>query len=258
MADENTEITKTRPASIERLQNPEGDVVVLARNPDEMAKAQQGLIDWAERKVKFEAQELAEAEENLAVAKKMKHRTAGWTNNVRVGKNRVKYYEKIVEALQEGYCIVPDFPIQVIATRTNKKAPKKTKRGWGYGSVEHIKHEQLPKGVGDYVDPTPEWYPNSRTRQLPDGRSTEDNFVVTTGRHNPVDFPFKMVKPQIMSDFSRAMALKLFDEIGVLPEVHRKTPDPMVIGRIKSRGKGSAEMSLSFIITWWVDTRTLG
>ena len=88
------------------------DLVVLARDPSEMAEAQQGLIAWMDRKVDVLKGELAEAEENLATAKRMKTRTQGWASVVRRAKNRVTYYEKARTALQEGYCIIPDFPVQ--------------------------------------------------------------------------------------------------------------------------------------------------
>lgn len=235
------------------LEKSSGDIVVIARNPEEMVHAQQNLIDWADSKVAFERQELAEAEQNLATAKSLKHRTAGWSRQVNLARGRVVYYEKIHSALKEGFCIVPNFPIQVIATRTNKKPRIVRKRMW---NPPDITQEQLPQGKGTYVDPTPEFYRGTQTRTLSDGRTTQENFSETTGTHRPVDFPFKMVKPQVLQDLKRATMLKLFDDIGVLPQARTRQPDPMLIGRIRRR-EGSRDTTISFLITWWIDSRDL-
>lgn len=68
------------------------DIVVLARDPEEMAEAQKGLIGWMDRKVASLKVELAEAKENLATAQRMKHRTDGWKRVVRQVQKRVTYY----------------------------------------------------------------------------------------------------------------------------------------------------------------------
>ena len=47
----------------------------------------------------------------------------------------------------------------------------------------------------------------------------------------------------------------IFDEIGVLPVQSRG--DPMLIGRICRRESGYHTPSLSFLISWWIDTRAL-
>lgn len=67
----------------------------------------------------------------------------------------------------------------------------------------------------------------------------------------PVDFPFKAIKPQILDDVGKAMALKIFDEIGILPQ-RRVKADPMVIGQIVIKKGTYDERRLSFLITWWL------
>jgi hypothetical protein len=78
------------------------DVVVLARNPGEMVQAQSELLAWAERKIQAEAARAEEAQTNLATAKKMKIRTAGWQRQADLGKRRVTFYVKVRDAVQAG------------------------------------------------------------------------------------------------------------------------------------------------------------
>lgn len=252
------ELTKTSSTELISLDNPSGDVVVLARNPEEMVTAQSGLIQWAQQKLAFERRELKEAEENLEYAKSLKHRTTGWTRQVGLAKKRAIYYEKVLAALTEGYCIVPNFPVQVIATRTNKKAVTK-KKIWNRWRPDNVRHEQLPPGVGKYVGPEPEFYRGAAERTLSDGRKRTDHYIQLTGEHEQVDFPFKLVKPQVMADLKRTAMLKIFDDIGVLPQVESRArrPDPMLIGRIRRREAGGSDVNMSFLISWWIDSRDL-
>jgi hypothetical protein len=223
------------------------DIVVLARDPAEMENAQQRLIQWMGRKVNSLRVELAEAEENLATAKRMKTRTNGWLRVVRLARTRVLYYEKALAALEEGYCIIPDFPVQLIAVRTTKrKPPAKWVKGWA-GRVPDVIPEQLPEGEGEYVSPEPEV----------DEVEGQDGKMSSIARaHREVDFPFKVVKPQILAGLEQAMKRRLFDEIGVLPGTQRGA-DPVLVGRIRRREGSYNSPAMTFLIAWWIDTRTL-
>lgn len=222
------------------------DLVVLARDPEEMARAQQGLIVWMDRKLEGLRAELAEAEENLATAKRLKHRLVGWQRQVQAVRKRVVYYEKAKSALEAGYCIVPDFPVQLIAVRTTKEDPSPKWHQGGGHRVPDEKCETLPEGKGDYVDPVP----YTDTQKRADGNTWSQAIFL-----REVDFPFKVVKPQILKGLEEALKRKLFDEIGILP-AHRANRDPILVGRIKRR-EGYNENTMTFLIAWWIDTRSL-
>lgn len=253
MADEpTTEIVKAEPTELAPVVGTGADVVVLARDPQEMAHAQQGLIDWFQQKILAEKAQLAECEENLAVAVRLKTRTNGWKNQVVRAKRKVLYYEKGLQALQEGYYIVPEFPLQIIAVRTDKKNPPgKVYTGWQ--GVPDVEPAQLPEGEGRYVDSAP--LVRMWTTKQGDDPKTQKTHRRATDFVEDFDFPFKLVKPQVLKDLDRAMRMRLFDEIGVLPARARNT-DPMVVGRIRCK-HGPYERTLSFLITWWIDTRDL-
>jgi hypothetical protein len=229
------------------------NVVVLARDPQEMVDAQQGLITWMDRKIAGLRQELAEAEENLATAKRMKHRTDGWQRQVRLAQGRITFYEKAKSALEEGYCIIPDFPVQLIAVKTSKRRPPlKWHSGRGH-NVPNIESQPLPEGEGEYVSPDP------LVREVPlpirEGEH-HHRYESQASEFGKVDFPLKVVKPQILKGMEVALKRKLFDEIGILPQTGRGR-DPVLVGRIKRREGSYNEPTLNFLIAWWIDTRDL-
>jgi hypothetical protein len=250
------ELAKSEPAPLAQSEPTlavSDDIVVLARDPNEMAEAQKGLILWMDRKLASLNAELAEAEENLATAKRMKVRTQGWQRIVKLAKNRITYYGKARSALEEGYCIIPDFPVQLVAVKTTKKWPPKKWRGGGGHMVPDVVSEPLPDGEGRYVSPDP----TVTTRDLP--RKPDETWTRVESRavdFRDVDFPFKVVKPQILKGLETAMKRKLFDEIGVLPAA-RKGGDPVLVGRIKRKEGTYHEPSLTFLIAWWIDTSDL-
>jgi hypothetical protein len=238
---------------------PPVDMVVLAKDPHEMELAQAKLIGWARGRTDVLRHELAEAEENLAIAKKGKYRMGPWQRQVRVAKKRLTYYEKVHAALEAGYCIVPDFPISTIAVRTDqKKVSDKVHKGY---SVPDIKSKELPTGEGEYTDPQPvvnQWT-EKRTRKNTSGEKYEyDQPMIRAWEFDDVDFPFHIVKPRVLEQTTRAMTLKVFDEIGVLPAMtSKRNRDPMVIGRIVRKEGSYQEHSICFLISWWIDTRQL-
>jgi hypothetical protein len=239
------------------------DVVVLARSPEEMAVAQQGLVAWAEQRIARLEAALAECRTNLEIAVKRKWKQTGWIRQVKHAEARVTFYKKVKEALEAGYCIMPDLPVQILAVRTDRKAPseKYVKSRWSHpeNDLPNAEAKALPSGEGRYVDQRPffmRWYEENPDKY---GRVQRTNFARATSYDEVFDFPMKLVKPQILDDTGRALALKLFDEIGILPTAGRRgasamaTSDPVVVGRIV-REENKRRHVLTFLISWWIDT----
>lgn len=234
----------------EKIESPLADMVVIAKNSQEMAKAQVELFEWFSKKVDKEKDELKVAEQNLSHAVEAKIRASGWKRQVNIAKARVTYYEKAREAIEAGYCIVPDFPIDVFAVRTTKAKPRRSvlRSNWKTRNGSTAEPMSLESGDGRYV---------SESLKLVD--TVEDNdgksvFLSRVEGFEEVDFPLKAVKPMILAELSRAMKLKIFDEIGVLP-ARRVNSDPMIIGKV-ILGHGGGQV-VNFLITWWVDTSAL-
>jgi hypothetical protein len=256
--DPKTQIVK---AEISVFPPPPMDLVVIARNPIEMENAQARLIGWAQGRLVVIAEEVLEAKENLTIATKAKYKTRPWKNALAKAEQRLLFYKKMKLALEAGYCIIPDFPITTIAVRTTKKKPSNETKNGGINSLDLVKAQELEAGEGQYVAPFPDGMEWKQDVKLKDGKGelySSTQWFARAHAHDAVDFPFHMVKPTILKDTKAAMDLLLFDEIGVLPQVNqsKRTRDPIVVGRIVRR-QGSSESAINFLITWWVDTRSL-
>jgi hypothetical protein len=221
------------------------DLVVVARNSSEMALAQQKLLTWADARIEAERDLLTEAETKLAKAREMKQRTTTYANRVMLARGSVSYYEKIKLALEAGYCIVPNFPIELIAIRTTKASP--TLRD----HTNEQKAMMLAPGEGRYVDPIPKMSTRVETEE-----GEKPKRVRHADHFREVTFPASLARIEILEDLDRAQKLKLFDAIGILPSTRRK-PDPMLIGQIYHRRGQFSVKTVSFLITWWIDTSTL-
>lgn len=239
------------------------DIEVIAETPLEMRESNQQLIAWCEQKIKALRVDHIEldAAYKSALAKKWKSSTL--KRHAELAKKRIEFYRKIKTALEHGFFIVPTFPVRVFAVRTTKDKPlalvSVTNNHWDSATHEQ-KPNPLPEGEGEYKNPFPVVWHRNLTSQLP-----EDERIKGKEKHEyfgkdyqEMDFPINMARPRIMEATSRAMALKLFDDFGVLPSPYRKA-DPMIIARIKDpRPKGWGEgKTVSFIIAWSLDTRTI-
>ena len=226
------------------------DMVVVARNPAEMQVAQRQLVDWAAKKIEEKKAQWMELQENYEIAVKNKWRSSTLQRNAANAKKEMEYYEKVHAALDAGYCIIPNMDIDVFAIRTTRKKPKA-----GYGSQWANREQKSSRpaiGDGRYVDAAPVELVETKKVQNREGQMvTQHNAWADSFQE--VDFPFKMAKPQILDSTAKAMAMRVFDDIGVLPKRTRRG-DPMVVGRIVHR-KGYTDHTMSFLITWFVDTK---
>ena len=255
--------------SIEKIGGVESHTV-MARNPEEMAQAQAALVRTVEGRIQACGEELRNAEENLEHARKLKIKTAGWQREVRRYKSYRTYYEKVLAALQAGYFIVPEMPISIISVRTNRTRPSDMKvRSCGM-LVKDEPPACLPAGEGEYVAPEVEVDHTVRRVVNKDGKEAYVKEVQGWALKVP-DFPLKAVRPQILSELSRAQQLKIFDLIGILP-ADRKTSkrDPMIVGVITTQRERSdggyrpqledlktGHKRLFFLLKWWLDLESI-
>lgn len=230
---------------------PPADVVVTATTPAAMQMAQGQLIAWCDGQLVEARADLADAEENLALAKERKWRTEGWQRQVKRHTDRLDRFTKIRGALAAGYYIVPPFPnVQLVAVRTDSENPKF--QWWKWRVPDHT-GDILPEGEGRYVAATtPGGWTTETERTDSDGHKYK---AVRAWTFLDPDLPFKLAKPEIISETARAMDLKVFDQIGLLPGPATKA-DPMVVGMIRDRSK-KGKPPVTFFIAWWLDTRTL-
>lgn len=240
------------------------DFTVIANSPKEMETAQRSLILWAARKIQAIKNDIAEAVEQHRIAKERRWDAKAWQREVAKHEKRAEFYRKVKTALEAGYYIVPPFPIDVFAIRTDRIRPRRQ------DSTYSDNHDQgaaiLPAGEGRYVDPKPvrDSYVDHEMRVVNHQTGEKKQVPVTyyyASEFDEVEFPFRLARAEIKDSTLKAMSLKVFDQLGVLPRVRK--PDPIVCGRIlfpKQQPYGRRpenQEGLTFFVTWWLDTKTI-
>ncbi len=239
----------------------------VALTPTDVPAAQAGIADWCREKIITLGQELREQRQNLAEAKRMLWRHHGWTTAITKTKARMIYYAKIRAAVRAGYLIVPNFECEVMAVRVKRDKPREkdehqTVSSYGRNepsaSLTRATPELLPPGLGRYVDDELFYKTNSYADTDREGKPIRRLRYTTTGYDVP-DFPVLAVKPEVMDATGRAMALRIFDRIGV---VTGRKQDPLVIGELIDPGANLAawpnqQKRVSFFIAWWLNTEDL-
>lgn len=237
-----------------------GELTISPQNPSDMVQHQHSLISWAENRILRLIKDYEELNAAYEHAKKSKWKTDTLKRHRDLCMDRIEYYKKMLEAFKEGYVLVPNFPLSLFAVRTEKEYPKQITSF--YRSEQKLNNEDaqaLKIGEGDYVNPVknvfqqkvpdPDYPGNTKTKYSSGGYGSE---------FKDIEFPMNMAKPHIMEATSHAMALKIFDRIGVLPDPHPKK-DPLICGQmIDPRPTGyQPKRFVTFIIGWHLDTRVL-
>lgn len=238
-----------------------GDLVLSATTPVEMQECQLGLIEWCRRKilaVRADAEDLMAA---FREAKQRKWKTSTLQRHAGLAAKRVQFYEKIMAALENGFILVPNFPVQMFAIRTDRDEPKRDyytyQSSYKPNPNKEQKGEALPAGEGEYQNPFPVVV--QKIHQQSDGKGgTKTLWETWAEAWADLDFPINMAKAHIMQATDNAMALKIFDELGVLPSPYKKK-DPLIVGRIRDprASKHDRDGVVTFIVAWHLDTRTL-
>lgn len=256
-------------ATSQMVEDEEEDIFVAARTLEEMNVAQKKLIAWAERKYQKMLEEKKSVEANLEIAKKRKWATAPFTKLVSEAQKKAEFYEKVKAALEAGYTIIPDMPMDVFAVRTSKKKVKENRASTSiqYGGQAWVKDQETnnpPLEDGKFVRPKAIEGVSQWDGKNKDGSVNKMETRWAKGFMEDIDFPFKFARPTVLNDTAKALSEKIFDQIGVAPSTnggtttrHRRAKgDPMVIGRIFYR-KGWQEKGISFLVSWFIDSKDL-
>ncbi len=80
--------------------------------------------------------------------------------------------------------------------------------------------------------------------------------VATIDEWKELEFPLQMAKLNIMEATNRAMALKCFDDFGIMPG--KKKEDPIIVARLRDpRSTKYWEKWITFMVAWHLNTRDL-
>lgn len=241
----------------------------VAVNATEMASAKAGIKMWLEQKVLSMDAEVKQAQEAYESAIKHKWKSSSFKNQIAKFESRKRYYEKLLAAVHAGFTIVPNMPVDVFAIRVNRDDPKWQ---WNEGtstysyssaspSVPDEEEQRIPVGEGHYESPRQKFteYKEKRKKLDKDGKEIEVYHVeqVCEG-FDQIEFPLAIAHPMVMDATAQAMAMKIFDRIGVVPQTRQRgyRGDPIVLGQI-TRKEGGQTKTASFLIAWYLDPRTL-
>ncbi len=220
---------------------------LIALTPQGMMKAQEDCMTWVIQKLEKAKHELMLADQNFNALQRAKLRTQTATTMIRKARARLTFYEKIKAALEAGYYIIPPFDVQVFAIRTDRGNPLKDTGTHSWTNDANAR--SLPVGEGNYVDPRPtREYVDDTTETNRDG-TTREVKVFENINWAEVDLPIRAVKPQIIEATGKALALKIFDALGIAPAF--RSADPIIVGHIKRPYSNDAP--LTFFVAWWLD-----
>ena len=229
-----------------------GNIAVTATIPEEMQCAQDALIVWCRKKVALMKEERDDALACYSEAVKHKWKASPYKRHADGFEKRVVFYDKMLAALQAGYMIVPNMPVALFAVRTGRKKPPKS---WMYfkwqSDVPDVPGQPMVAGECTWVSPDPivesERFKDEKGADVEKWRAREIS--------PEIDFPLAMAKPCIMEATGRAMAIKVFDQMGMVPA---NTGDPMILAQmIDPRSTRWNRRVVSFLIAWHLNTRDL-
>jgi hypothetical protein len=237
---------------IETLDKPDDDINVLALTPAEMVPAQSALVAWCGRKIQALSDEADELELHHKLAMENGWKTSVVTASLNRTARRITYYTKMKAALEAGYLLVPNMPVDGLAVRVHSNAPRRQESTSTWHRFQSHP-ELLPAGVGRYVDEQPleRTYYKQETRA--DGKPVSVAHYVSAEHDDEVDFPIALTKPQVLDAVARAMALKVFDQIGRVQNSGGR--DPIYVGQLLDPRHN--RRLATFFLAWWVDTSTL-
>jgi hypothetical protein len=213
--------------------------------------------------------EVALTQESLDYAIKHKWRTVTFKGQLQRLKQKSLYYQKLLAAVHAGFTIVPNMPVDVFAIRVKRDDPK-----WQYGegtsgysyssaspSVPEETEQCLPVGEGRYESPLVK-FTEDRSKEKQIGKDGKEIEVYKVEQYcegfGQIEFPLSVAHPMVMDATAAAMACKIFDRIGVVPQTQRRgyRGDPIVLGQITIK-EGWQTKVASFLIAWYLDPRTL-
>ncbi len=236
------------------------NIAVSTSDPAQVPHMQATLLAWCREKLARTKVETQELEESIRIAVENGFRRTAFENALHRSAKLEQYYEKIIQAMEAGYCIFPTTDVEVFAVRTARKKPSRDQRdanSWDRDpAARGVAPGILPAGAGRNVDDEPVVFQSWRWKTVtkPD-KTTEEvhqKYFYSQKLNDEIALPLVIAKPEVLEATGRAMAIKIFDEIGILP-VQQDT-DPVIVGRIIHPVN---KKRVSFLVSWFVDSRDL-
>jgi hypothetical protein len=239
-------------------------VHLVARDPQQMAAAQSNLTLWLENKLAAVTAEARELETARDYAKAHKWNYKALANQANKARHLVTYYDKMLIAVKAGMTLVPNFPIDFFAIRVKREFPNSdtaTNSASNYTpsfyTPQNESPEALPAGEGRWVSPTGGEMSTQRYDTADkDGKITHHAEQWRT-EFADVEFPLIAARPLVMDATQQAMAMKVFDRIGICPP--QRKGDPLIIGQVilPPINWRNPKRFVSFLVAWHLDLNVL-
>jgi hypothetical protein len=239
-----------------------GPIHLVARNPLEMSEAQADLGTFFERKIASIAAEVDELSGAIDEAVANGWKTATLDGQHRRAMQRKLFYEKCLVATRAGYTVIPDIPIDVFAIRTSRTLPRRNQQrdeSSCYTPHARVPEEQpqiLSPGEGEYQNPD-QFVRNARGSYKDDKGKEIFVHKQWATEFDAIEFPVIAAVPYVMNATQAAMNFRVFDQIGISPQGSVRSADPLIIGQILGHRKRWSRKTVSFLIAWHLDLRTL-
>jgi hypothetical protein len=246
----------------QELEVPSPSLHAVGITATEIAEATKQIGGFLREKLRSLEAEHNEMQDALSIATQNGWETKALGNAAaRLGR-QVTYYGKLLLAVDAGYTIVPNMPCDQFAIRTSRTKPRRqqssrTETWQAPVRVPDEKEQILEAGEGRYESPSQLVSTHETFVKMPEGKSDLWRVDAWAADWSPIEFPFAAARPVVMTATQAAMALKLFDRIGIVPQRVQNDADPIVLGQIVLREKRRAERVVSFLIAWHLDLRTL-
>lgn len=230
---------------------PVSSVHLVARNPVEMQNAQADLAAWLRNKIIEIEVEINDLSAALNEAASARWGMDALRRQLNKTVHNQEFYRKLLAAVEAGYTIIPDIPVEVFAIRVERSLPRGDAVSSDYSARHAIpsdeKPDRLPAGCGDYVSPVPDVWRSETTMKRKD-ETTYTRYLANPSQFRDVVFPLRAARVEVMNATKVAMAHKIFDQVAICPA--KRKADPLIIGQVLGPYSRYYQKCISFIIAW--------
>jgi hypothetical protein len=217
---------------------------IIALSPTDLVPAQQSLIGWCDQRITHWIAEQKEATDGHKHALANKWNAAPFKRLIQKANRKIGFYKKVRQAIEAGYLIVPNFPLNIFAIRTTAVEARADESSSRWSNFEQSCRVLSP-GEGEYRNPLPTKDTYADTNK----EGKEVTMYYPTELKDELEIPLHLVKPEIMRAVDKARCLKLFDQIGIATDMHA---DPIICGQILE-GNSASSKRVTFFVAWYVD-----
>lgn len=228
---------------------------LVALSPSDLPATQAALGSWCEGRIAHLRGVVADLTKNLEIAARNRWGSRqSLKQTITRETQRIHYYEKIKAAVEAGYLIIPNFPVDAFAVRVNPEKVRTKSRGYLSAELTDVEPHLLPPGEGAYVDDTREATDDTFLTKDADGKTITAGDFWVRDYSEEIDFPLDVVKPVVLEATERAMAMRIFDRLGVVRE---RRADPIIVGQILGPKTGYTQKVVTCFVAWWLNTEDL-